>query len=174
MNSEEYQELAKRTLSPEFHTELMHGNEVYFLLKALSSLGGWADDVKRALYHGKEGRLRTAPNHRLIETLEPVKDYLHGILGELTELAELSDNFLKKVFEEAPRDRVNEIEEEGDITWYQACRWRSLEVTAEEDIYPSNINKLARRYPNKYSQERNRNRDLASERESLEKDIKKL
>lgn len=173
MDSKEYKEKSARTLSDQFHTELVHGNEVYQLIHAIKAVGRWADDVKRALYYGKEYKTRTAKDHRQITDLAPYKDYLHGILGEVTEIAEIAEHFSEVAFEGKPFDRVNAIEEEGDRTFYSACRWRFLDVTPEDDIYGPNINKLRIRYPERFTSERALTRDLGAERRSLEADLGK-
>jgi phosphoribosyl-ATP pyrophosphohydrolase len=64
-------------------------------------------------------------------------------------------------------DRVNLVEEIGDVMWYLALLADELGVSFEE-IWEKNINKLRQRYPEKYSVEQSEHRDLASERKILE------
>jgi NTP pyrophosphatase (non-canonical NTP hydrolase) len=93
---------------------------------------------------------------------------LHMSLGMVTESAELADVFKKNIAYGKEIDWVNVQEEIGDLMWYVVnfCRVRGWSL---EKILQTNIDKLASRYPNKFTQEDAINRNLGKEREILEK-----
>lgn len=99
---------------------------------------------------------------------------LHAIMGMQTETAELTDALKKHIFYGAPLDRVNMLEEIGDVFWYIAILLDELRVdvgdkASFENVMNTNIAKLKARYPNKFSEFAALNRDLNGERNILEK-----
>lgn len=88
--------------------------------------------------------LRENPSHHF-----QLNHALHGLASEVGEIA---DTIKKHVIYEQPLDRSNLQEEIGDLCWYIAllcyCNNISLEVALEE-----NIQKLAKRYPEKFTPE---------------------
>lgn len=91
----------------------------------------------------------------------------HAIVGSITESAELAEALRRAIFDETPLDRVNVLEEFGDINWYQAIATDALGGSFEETL-KRNIAKLKARFPEKYSDERANNRNLQVERLILE------
>lgn len=91
----------------------------------------------------------------------------HGIMGIVTEAGELMDAIKKSKIYGKPLDRVNLVEEAGDVMWYLAILADELGVTFEE-IWDKNIQKLQKRYPEKYTHDQALNRDLVTERKTLE------
>ncbi len=91
----------------------------------------------------------------------------HGIMGIVTEAGELMDAIKKSKIYGKPLDRVNLVEEAGDVMWYLAILADELGVSFEE-IWEKNIQKLQKRYPEKYTHDHALNRDLATERKTLE------
>lgn len=91
---------------------------------------------------------------------------LHAGLGMATEAAEFLDALKKHFFYGAPTDRTNLVEEMGDLFWYMAIASDALGVDFDE-IQRRNVNKLKTRYPDKYTDEKALNRDLAAEAEAL-------
>ena len=93
---------------------------------------------------------------------------LHSALGMFSESGEVLEALMKQ-FEggKAVLDGVNVLEELGDISWYQAIAVDELcgDLDAVRD---TNIAKLAKRYPDKFSAEAALNRDVAAERVILE------
>jgi len=91
-------------------------------------------------------------------TVEGVKldsqmyDLLHATLGISGEAGELLDAVKKTFIYNKPLDVVNAKEELGDLLWYIALAMRTLDVSFEE-IMQMNIDKLAKRYPEKYTDE---------------------
>ena len=92
---------------------------------------------------------------------------LHAAMGKVTEAAEAVDQLKKVLFYGAPLDRVNLIEEAGDLEWYNAVERDELGVTREE-VLGANRRKLAKRYGGKFDADKAANRDLTAERKALE------
>lgn len=109
-------------------------------------------------------RLGETPNIRV----------LHAAMGLSTEANEILDHMKKVVFYGKPMDRVNLLEEVGDLFWYCAILCDELGVTFEE-VMEININKLRARYGDKFSETDALERDLETERKILEtKDLTTL
>lgn len=156
---------------------------------------------------------RTCPS---LGTLD--QDYLHMVLGIITEIGEILDIFKKKIAYKKPIDLVNLGEELGDLSWYIVNYLTFSEKNVNYDLYDEdvkidseegvienyqyiltfnipdihyilytskrvadfynldfeeilykNIEKLKVRYPDKFTEEAALNRDLESERKTLEK-----
>lgn len=93
-------------------------------------------------------------------------DLVHGILGSATEVGELAEILLDLV-DGKPADRVNAIEEVGDMRWFlnRVLRWAgSTDLQCEM----GNIDKLHGRHGSSFNVFRDANRDLERERERLE------
>lgn len=95
------------------------------------------------------------------------EDNIHMALGLVTEAGEIADVFKKKLAYNKDIDWVNVKEEVGDIMWYVAnlCNINGWDL---RDILDTNINKLVKRYPEKFTNEKALNRDLEGERSILE------
>jgi NTP pyrophosphatase (non-canonical NTP hydrolase) len=93
---------------------------------------------------------------------------IHGMIGLCTETGELQDMVKKNLAYGKPFDRVNVKEECGDILWYLALSLDAVGYTME-DAMEANIAKLKKRYPDKFSSGNALNRDIAAEREALER-----
>lgn len=77
-----------------------------------------------------------------------------GIAGEAGEVADI----VKKVAGHGhDLDRIKLAEELGDVLWYVAVMARCIGVSLD-DVAVMNIEKLRRRYPDGFSEERSRNR----------------
>jgi NTP pyrophosphatase (non-canonical NTP hydrolase) len=96
-------------------------------------------------------------------------DIMHAIVGLTTESGELADQFIKKhLYYGKPLDKVNMVEELGDLEFYLSMLRQALGVSREE-VLRINMNKLMARYPGgAFDPQRAINRDLAKERETLE------
>lgn len=88
-------------------------------------------------------------------------------MGAVTEVGELMDAIKKSKIYGRSLDRVNLVEEMGDVMWYFAILADELGVSFEE-IWEKNINKLRQRYPEKYSDASFDQRDVVAERKILE------
>ena len=95
------------------------------------------------------------------------KRLLHATLGLVTESGEFADSVKRSLFYKQEYDRTNAIEELGDVMWYIALAIDIL-GTSFDEVMEKNIAKLAKRYPDKYTDYHALNRDLESERKILE------
>lgn len=95
---------------------------------------------------------------------------LHGAIGAVTESGELIDALKKSIYYGKPLDKVNLVEEVGDVMWYLALILRELDMTFE-DAAQININKLRARFGEKFSEFDAQNRDLTKERSILESGV---
>jgi NTP pyrophosphatase (non-canonical NTP hydrolase) len=98
---------------------------------------------------------------------------IHGVMGVQTEAGELADTLKKATFYGRPFDRINILEEVGDVLWYLTvicdAAGSSLEI-----VMNKNIAKLRGRYGDQFSEEKAVNRRLDIEREVLEDDKQKF
>lgn len=92
---------------------------------------------------------------------------MHSAAGLCTESGELLDMLKKHINYGKEFDKTNAIEELGDLMWYIAIACDELGVSLD-DIMKINIDKLKKRYGEKYSDDKAINRNLDEEREVLE------
>jgi NTP pyrophosphatase (non-canonical NTP hydrolase) len=98
-------------------------------------------------------------------------ELLHGAMGISTEAGEILDVLKKQIYYGKQLDKVNLAEEVGDVLWYCALILRNIGMSFEEAAQ-MNINKLQKRFPEKFTEENAQNRDLDTERAQLEADMK--
>jgi NTP pyrophosphatase (non-canonical NTP hydrolase) len=92
-----------------------------------------------------EAAMRTA---KQMPTLD--QDLIHAALGLASESGELIDAIKKHVIYGKPLDVDNCIEELGDCLWFIALACQTLGVSIGQ-VARANIAKLAKRYPDKYT-----------------------
>lgn len=83
---------------------------------------------------------------------------LNGLMGLNGESGECIDILKKHMFHGHDLDREHLAEELGDVAWYLAVSAAALDYTLD-DILRMNIEKLMKRYPHGFSEERSRNRN---------------
>lgn len=93
---------------------------------------------------------------------QKVLQLLHAALGMSGESGEFVDSVKKHIFYGSEIDQINLKEELGDILWYIALACRALGTNIEE-LQTLNIEKLSKRYPDKFSKEKAENRDIENE-----------
>lgn len=97
---------------------------------------------------------------------------LHAAIGLATESGEVLDQLKKHLFYGKPLDKVNLIEESGDLLWYISVLLDFL-FEGQEDQFELvqllNIEKLQKRFGGAFDAFKANHRDLSSEREILEK-----
>jgi NTP pyrophosphatase (non-canonical NTP hydrolase) len=75
----------------------------------------------------------------------PVLNLLHGAVGMSGEAGELLDSVKKTWAYNRPVDRVNIVEELGDLRFYMQMVMIQLKIS-EEEVIQGNVDKLAKRY----------------------------
>jgi NTP pyrophosphatase (non-canonical NTP hydrolase) len=93
---------------------------------------------------------------------------LHGMIGGCTETGEAQDAFKKNLIYGKTLDNVNVLEEIGDRLWYIALELNAIGATFE-DAFVTNIAKLCKRFPDKFTEENALVRDTDAERKALER-----
>lgn len=91
----------------------------------------------------------------------------HAVMGLVTEAGELMSEIKRAKIYKKDLDKVNLIEEAGDLFWYLALLCDDLGVDFET-VWEINIKKLRARYPEKYAHDKALIRDLEKERKILE------
>jgi NTP pyrophosphatase (non-canonical NTP hydrolase) len=92
---------------------------------------------------------------------------IHAALGTCTEVGELQDMIKKHLIYNKPFDKVNVLEECGDVLWYLALALDASGYTLEECM-ERNIAKLRKRFPERFTTEHALARNLTAERQALE------
>lgn len=114
--------------------------------------------------------LRTEPEkYDFLKTNDVSPRIEHGVMGLVSEAGELMQAVKHGKIYGKPIDKVNIIEEMGDVMWYMAILADELGVSFEE-IWEKNISKLEKRYPEKFNKKDAIERDLRGERAVLEEE----
>lgn len=195
LSLEEYKVLALRT---ESIVDEVKANKPEFkaLLEAFISCGELLDCLKKKIYYKKStkydqnfdrltdelldavAKMKRA-RHEKEEVVDEVNPRVtHGVLGITTESAELALCYLNGL-EGKGLDAINLHEEMADGAGGCGSSWYSVIIEDAEDLDPyegmrRNINKLAVRYPEKFSVEHATERNLELERMMLEGKIKEV
>jgi NTP pyrophosphatase (non-canonical NTP hydrolase) len=115
--------------------------------------------------------LRTEPDYDFESVGRITPGMQHAVDGMVTEVGELVDAFKRHKFYKKELDKVNVVEEMGDVCWYLSIMLKELGVSWEQ-MWEWNIMKLQKRFPDKFSEDKALNRDLDSERKVLEENVK--
>lgn len=107
-------------------------------------------------------------NPPLARVNDEVIRLLHGAIGISTEANEILDMVKKHVYYGKPLDKVNTVEEIGDVLWYCALLLRLLEFDFETTA-SINIAKLKERFPEKFNEVKAIARNIGNERVLMEK-----
>lgn len=97
-------------------------------------------------------RLVKNPERILAEITPGKMNLLHVSFGLGTEVGELQDAIKKHVINGKPLDRKNVVEEMGGVLFYYEAILQSVGVTMDE-VRQFNMDQLAARYPQGYSDE---------------------
>lgn len=164
-------------------------NPTFFhdLTETIIALGTILDQIKKHTFYNKpyntesiRENLEVARSNILLMVEDTDRDFwlrddqkmevdvdprvFHAIVGITTEAVELLqalDIHTKDI------DKVNFLEELGDVDWYQAIGIDAVDGSFEQ-VLERVIAKLRIRYPDKFTSENAINRDLARERKVLE------
>lgn len=148
------------------------------------------DQVKKFIYYKKpldrdriiKSLMQIAEAHRKLQytSLEahdqellsqpiPIdSNIFHAILGIATEAGELVEH-LK--FDGKPMDKAGISDELGDSHWYHGLLVMAMDIDWNS-VFDANIKKLKARYPEKFTEQDALLRDIANEREVVEKALK--
>lgn len=144
-----------------------------YCISQLVATGNPVDDLKKHIYYGKPFAW-IDPINNVAKEKQTVSEFdadlIHAIVGIATEATELLEA-LYDMLSGQPVDKVNLVEEVGDLMWYQALLLRLLGSDFEQ-AGAINIEKLYKRFPQKFSGSEAINRDTVSERALLEKGVK--
>lgn len=136
------------------------------------------DAIKKHKFYGKplpEDFVSSSPNPEFymenfaVDINDASESNLHAIIGICTEAGELLDAMYQHKWKDKDFDIVNAKEEVGDIFWYMAILFRNYKWNIKS-IWERNIEKLTKRYGEKFSSEKAINRDTDAERKILEKE----
>lgn len=83
---------------------------------------------------------------------------LNGLMGLNGEAGECIDILKKYLFQGHELDKEHLVEELGDVAWYLSITADALGYSLQE-IFRMNIEKLRKRYPNGFEEERSVNRN---------------
>ena len=168
MNSKEYLEQSGRTAaSVELnYAEFDAPQQVLHEMVTSVHAGMSADAIKRSLfYKAPDIAERMNTNKKVLTDLygaivENPKveipadkvDLLHAALGLQSEAGEITEEIVTSIIKGRPVDVENVKEELGDQLWYIALALRAIGVDFDT-IMQENIDKLAKRYPEKFTTE---------------------
>lgn len=170
----DYQGEADKTCSPHWNPQYVNQDAFVKTLRQFIDLCGVLNVYYKLLLRGKtpdQFNLTIPPEHMslaahggAIPTNEI--DLVHGILGSSTEVGELAE-ILLDLIEGKPADRVNAIEETGDMRWFlnRVLRWADC---TDFQCEQTNIDKLHGRHGTAFDIFKDANRDLERERARLE------
>jgi len=93
---------------------------------------------------------------------------LHGAIGAASEAGELLSNIKAAFYYGKEIDKVNVLEECGDVLWFISVLLDSCGYTMSQAM-TMNVAKLASRFPDGFSESKATDRNLSVERKILEK-----
>ena len=185
MNLNQYVQDAVRTESKIDKISLTENNNLdpsYFLyaLRLFIAAGNVLDCYKKNIFYGKDVEGDVLLHLRGIDYIQYQHNnteeeididprVFHALVGAATEATELMEALLSTINGEDV-DYVNVMEEFGDINWYEAIGCDATGVSFEQ-ILTTNIEKLRKRFPEKFTNENAINRNLKEERNTLEEGL---
>ncbi len=173
MDTDTYLQESARTASALFRTDVVPLPTLRQTLEEAVALGKRVDQVKKGLFYGKPpsdpALTGAAASDQTLPEAVPA-DLLHAALGVYTEAVEVFEAILAGL-DGRPLDRTNLLEEIGDLEWYLAMAYRTLEAKPEQ-VKQINIDKLRRRFPDRFTQSAAITRDVAAERALLDQATK--
>ena len=189
MNLNEYTQAAIRTESL-IDNVTVESNKLAIVANLFIHAGNLLDMIKKNAFYGKPIDVEVWNRHmasahglsgcdnatldhtdtdlRTSDLLPVDPRIFHAVVGIATEGTELVEALMEVVSGISTLDTVNLKEEGlGDVCWYQAILADALGADWEQNL-ETNIAKLRKRYPDKFTSENAINRDLVTEREILE------
>lgn len=190
MNLDQYVQDAVRTESKIDEVTLVDAELFESVLRIFIASGTILDYYKKNVFYGKpinwdsvDSKLELIEYLSLIGPMTAAFDVhdnlpskidinpriFHSLIGTATEATELMEA-LHATMEGEEIDYVNVMEEFGDINWYESIGCDATNVSFEK-ILTTNIEKLRKRFPEKFTSENAINRDLNEERNTLKKGL---
>lgn len=183
MNNETYLDQSARTVSDvDLHYNVFpNAKTVLHQLVEAVYVGVCLDAAKRALFYKddnieervRDGAVRIQAMYEAVMALpddvsipQEKIDILHAALGIGSENGEIIEELLNSIIQDRPVDVVNMQEENGDLLWYIALSLRKIKSSFGE-VMQKNIDKLFKRYPEKFDVDHAVNRDLDEEQRAL-------
>ncbi len=172
----DYMAECDKTCSTVFRPEQVEVQDIRHILMGIVAFANDLNMVKKLLFRGKtreELNFGAVDGPTLADIIAntpfvgPDIDTLHGAIGVITEAGEVAEALMRWT-EGQGFDRVNIMEESGDIGWYVVRMLRGIGVTSEQ-CDRANIDKLKGRHGGAFDIFRDANRDLAMEHASLDK-----
>lgn len=141
---------------------------------AVKELAGMIDDYKRHLFYGTDIQSGANKVHRTQTRIEAhdqfLIDLVHSVYGILGEACELFERLHADMNGSTGIDRVQWIEELGDMAFYEQLGYTALN-TSREKIEKVNTDKLTARYPTGFDAKKAIHRDLQNERDTMESSL---
>jgi NTP pyrophosphatase (non-canonical NTP hydrolase) len=175
MDMKTYLKESERT-APKFENGLVVNDSVLealrYTIAEMIKVGNPLDDLKKHIYYKKPFSWIDPVNAISKEEIvlpQYEADIIHGIVGIATEAVELLEALYSRLSGKEI-DVVNVVEEISDNMWYQALLLRTLNTDFEQTA-AINIDKLYKRFPHKFDDDKAIFRDVKAERNLLEKRI---
>lgn len=178
-----YQELALRTKSDAFFGDFVDAIDVASVLRMAHQYSELIDVSKKKLFYGKGVDSCHSERHKRggyaivdaigLDSYPASKDYLHAVMGIVTEGGELAKTVVDATRQSPGVDRENAIEEIGDVLWYIAIACDALGVNIE-DAMRANIAKLKSRYPERFTESNALIRDTDLEMAAIKGEIENV
>lgn len=174
---------ALRTESYTYVEEMKHllqGETLNCLADNVADIGAAVDAVKKGVfYRGKidpevAHHIRQMPLRAKVPMrYSPDPRLVHAALGVISEGVELLHEIVDAARMGREVDWANLQEEGGDVLWYVALLADATGAENLENLEELVIAKLAKRYPDKFTEEAACNRDLTAERQVIEQHAEK-
>lgn len=187
MTNKSYMAGVLQTEAPIDNTDLQFRFKKKLVLDALKdvseSLITTCDDLdklKKYIFYGREVldektmKSKELAGKEVLDHLSPdVMRMLHASIGMATEAGELLKQLVDSVFAGTPLDVVNVDEECGDALYYNVLLMAIRKKSIPEIMNQNNQKLVKKRYKNQsFTEDAANNRDLGSERKTLEETSK--
>lgn len=175
MDATEYQINITKYASPDFASDKANAFDIMEFLDDIVVTSELLDKTKRALFY------KGAPSAGIDEvgilgriTTKSDKDFIHGVLGCVTEAGEIAKSFVTTMdkFASRPDDAVleidiqNTVEELGDILFYCSLVAKAIGVPFS-DLLTSNTRKIEKRFGAEFTAQAALNRNTVAEMNAL-------
>lgn len=146
LNEDEYRALALRTKSERFNDNEMSALRLEALVSQFVDIANSIGKAKSELFYETDGQ-ETSENMQLAQK-DLDADLVHAIMGIADEAGELASVLLDHISGEEI-DRINLIEERGDLEWYTNLLDTNQSLSPGK-IRAANIEKLSERFGDKF------------------------